>query len=113
VARQNGTGAEPSSSRRGTEPPRQIELDDIALEISRGDVEAGGAPMFFSVAIAAQTLGVSDDTVYELVQRGALPCLCIGRRRVIPRRAVELVVAHLLADFDPGGVADQLSALTK
>jgi len=69
--------------------------------------------MFFSVAIAAQTLGVSDDTVYELVQRGALPCLCIGRRRVIPRRAVELVVEHLLADFDPGGVADQLSALTK
>ena len=69
--------------------------------------------MFFSVATVAQAFGVSDDTVYALVQRGALPCLCIGRRRVIPRRAVELVVEHLLADFDPRCVADQLSALTK
>jgi len=66
--------------------------------------------LFFSVATAAQTLGVSDDTVYELVQRGELPSLRIGRRRVIPRRAVELVVEHLLADFDPSILADRLSA---
>jgi excisionase family DNA binding protein len=78
----------------------------LPSELRRPDEVA----LFFSVATAAQTLGVSDDTVYELVRRGELPSLRIGRRRVIPRQAVELVVEHLLADFDPGLLADRLSA---
>ncbi len=67
-------------------------------------------PLFLSVAEAARTLGVSDDMVYELLQRGELPGLSIGRRRVIPRRAVELIVEQLLAEFDPSQLALHFSA---
>ena len=53
-----------------------------------------------SVSEAAELLGVSDDLVYELTQRGELPCVRFGRRKVIPRRAIELVVEAALANFD-------------
>ena len=67
--------------------------------------------LFMSVAEAARALGVSDDTVYELLQRGQLPGLRIGRRRLIPRRAIDLIVEQLLADFDPKYLAIQLAGL--
>jgi excisionase family DNA binding protein len=54
-----------------------------------------------SVAEAADVLGISDDLVYELVARGELPCLHLGRRRVIPRRAIELVIERAMEGFDP------------
>jgi excisionase family DNA binding protein len=53
-----------------------------------------------SVSEAAKLLGVSDDLVYELTARGDLPCVRFGRRKVIPRRAIELVVEAALAHFD-------------
>jgi excisionase family DNA binding protein len=65
--------------------------------------------LFMSVAEAARALGVSDDTVYELLQRGQLPGLRIGRRRVIPRRAIDLIVEQLLAGFDPRHLARHLA----
>jgi excisionase family DNA binding protein len=57
-----------------------------------------------SVAEAAHLLGVSDDLVYELVERGELPCVRFGRRRLIPRRALDLVIEAALVDFDPSRV---------
>ena len=77
------------------------------------ETRAGSGPLFLSVPAAAEALAVSDDTVYELLHRGELPCLRIGRRRVIPRRAVELVVEHLLDGFDPGQLAARLAAPTE
>lgn len=71
--------------------------------------DADSAPQFLSVADTAAILAVSDDSIYDLVERGELPCLHIGRRRVIPRRAVDLVVEHLLTDFDPERLAARLS----
>ncbi len=56
--------------------------------------------LVLSVAEAAEALGVSDDLVYELTERGDLPCLRFGRRKLIPRRAVELLVEAAIADFD-------------
>ncbi len=56
--------------------------------------------LVLSVAEAAEALGVSDDLVYELTERGELPCLRFGRRKLIPRRAVELLVEAAIADFD-------------
>ena len=41
--------------------------------------------LVLSIAEAAEALGVSDDLVYELTERGDLPCLRLGRRKVIPR----------------------------
>jgi excisionase family DNA binding protein len=62
-----------------------------------------------SVAAVARTLGVSADAVYELVHRGELPSLRIGRRLVVPRRAVEVIVEQLLAHFDAKRVVARLS----
>ena len=50
-----------------------------------------------SVREAAVLLGVSDDLVYELTARGELPCLHLGRRRMIPRRAVDLRLEKCVA----------------
>jgi excisionase family DNA binding protein len=43
---------------------------------------------------AAQVLGISRALAYELVARGELPSLRLGRRIVIPRRALELVLSR-------------------
>ncbi|MDQ4134194.1 MAG: helix-turn-helix domain-containing protein [Actinomycetota bacterium] len=57
----------------------------------------------------AQLLGVSDDLVYELVARGELPRVRLGRRKVIPRAAIELVVNEALAGFDTSVVRATLT----
>lgn len=45
-----------------------------------------------SVEEAAQVLGISRALAYELVRRGDLPRLQLGRRVVVPRRALEELV---------------------
>ena len=42
-----------------------------------------------SIEEAAGMLGISRAHAYELVRRGALPRLRLGRRVVIPRKALE------------------------
>lgn len=69
--------------------------------------------LVLSVAEAAAALGVSDDLVYELTERGELPCLRFGRRKVIPRRAIELLVESAIADFDATAVVTSLDAGTE
>jgi len=46
-----------------------------------------------SVEEAALMLGISRALAYELVRRGDLPRLRLGRRIVVPRRALEELVA--------------------
>lgn len=53
-------------------------------------------PLVLSVAEAAASVCVSDDLVYELLRRGMLPCLQTGSRKVVPRRAMEMLVEHTL-----------------
>ncbi|HSH60096.1 MAG TPA: helix-turn-helix domain-containing protein [Acidimicrobiales bacterium] len=67
-------------------------------------VEGRLGPVVLSVAEAADVLGISDDLVYELVARRELPCLRFGRRRVIPRRAIDLVIERAMEGFDPGTI---------
>lgn len=83
--------------------------DVLEAEPADGRPPETACPAFLSVAMAAETLSVSDDTIYEILNRGELPCLRLGRRRVIPRRAVELVIERLLADFDPDRLAARLA----
>ena len=52
-----------------------------------------GAKPALSVAEAAELLGVSRALTYELVKRGELPSVRLGRRIVVPRRAVEQLLA--------------------
>ena len=60
------------------------------------------AKLVLSIAEAAAVLGVSDDLVYELTARGELPCLRLGRRRVIPTIAIQAVIDGCLEDFRSG-----------
>lgn len=54
-----------------------------------------------SVSEAARLLGVSRALAYELVARGELPSLRLGRRVVVPRKALE----RLLDTEDRAGLA--------
>jgi excisionase family DNA binding protein len=49
-------------------------------------------PLVFSVAEAAAMLGISNDLAYDLITTGELPALRLGRRLVIPRRALLALV---------------------
>jgi excisionase family DNA binding protein len=49
-------------------------------------------PLTVSVVDAAELLGISRAFAYELVARGELPSVRLGRRVVIPRRALEALV---------------------
>lgn len=49
-------------------------------------------PLTVNVVDAARMLGISRAFAYELVARGELPSVRLGRRVVIPRRALEALV---------------------
>ena len=49
--------------------------------------------MTLSVEEAAIVLGISRALAYELIRRGDLPQLRLGRRVVVPRQALEDLVA--------------------
>ena len=55
--------------------------------------------LVLSIAEAAEVLGVSDDLIYELTARGELPCLRLGRRKVIPTVAIQAVIDGTLEGF--------------
>ncbi len=63
-----------------------------------------------SVSEAAKALGLSDDLIYALTERGDLPCLRFGRRKVIPRRAIEVMIEKAMDGFDPDTVLVRLIA---
>jgi len=49
-------------------------------------------PLTLSVSDAAHRLGTSRAFAYELVARGELPSLRLGRRVVVPRNALQHLV---------------------
>ena len=55
--------------------------------------------LVLSIAEAAEVLGVSDDLIYELTARGELPCVRLGRRKVIPTVAIQAVIDGCLEGF--------------
>ena len=58
-------------------------------------------PLVYAVPETAHLLGVSRAFAYELVRRGELPSLRLGRRVVVPRRAVEELLRRRQAGPDP------------
>ena len=46
----------------------------------------------FSPAEVAQVLGISLNNVYALVREGAIPSLRLGRRILIPRKELDLLM---------------------
>lgn len=63
----------------------------------------------FSVAETAHVLGVSEMTVYRLIEAGDLPAVVLRRRKRVPRRAVELLLDRALVDFNPDRLLPQLA----
>ena len=58
--------------------------------------------LVLSVTEAAGLLGISRGLAYELVARGELPSLRLGRRIVVPRGALEALLEAEVADpVDP------------
>lgn len=48
----------------------------------------------FTIPEAAELLGIGRGSAYEAVKRGEIPVIMIGRRRVVPRTALD----HMLAN---------------
>ncbi|MCP4224125.1 MAG: helix-turn-helix domain-containing protein [Actinomycetia bacterium] len=49
-------------------------------------------PLTISVTEAAKLLGIGRGTAYECVRTGELPSIKLGRRIVIPRRALDALL---------------------
>lgn len=54
-----------------------------------------------TVEEAADVLGISRSLAYELVRRGAIPSLHLGRRIVVPIRGLEALVEECAAPQAP------------
>ena len=57
--------------------------------------DAGNQPLLLSVSEAAELLGIHRATVYDLLATGQLRSTTLGRRRLIPRTALEAFVSAL------------------
>ncbi len=67
-----------------------IPLDEE--QSGRGPTPAGGRTAnraTITVTEAAEVLGISRSTAYELARDGTLPSLRLGRRLVVPRHALQ------------------------
>jgi excisionase family DNA binding protein len=53
-------------------------------------------PLLLPVREAARRLGIGRDRCYELVRRGELRAVAVGRRRLIPRSELEVWIARQL-----------------
>jgi excisionase family DNA binding protein len=57
-----------------------------------------GDRLTVTVAEAGDLLGISRGLAYELVQRGELPAVRLGRRIVVPVRAIEALLDQVVAE---------------
>src|SRR4051794_13759710 len=62
---------------------------------SRAQVAESSRPLLLSVNQAAELLGIHRATIYDLIATGQLRSTTLGRRRLIPRAALESFVAAL------------------
>ena len=61
--------------------------------------------LVYTVAEAGELLGISRAFAYELVARGELPVICLGRRRLVPKVALLALVGRGQSEA-PGSVSD-------
>jgi len=60
-----------------------------------GDTTRNEERLVWSVEEAARLLGISRAHAYELVARGELPHLRLGRRVVVPKHAIETLITRV------------------
>jgi len=56
--------------------------------------------LVYTVAEAGQLLGISRAFAYELVARGEIPVIRLGRRRLVPKVALITLIAEGFEDPD-------------
>jgi excisionase family DNA binding protein len=61
----------------------------MALEKRLAKEPAPTERLTFSIPETAQLLGISRGLAYDLARRGELPTMRFGRRRVVPRAALD------------------------
>lgn len=83
-------------ARNGVYPPQEFDALVDALAVRSGPERSLvgqatdiGEPVTVSYAEAARRLGVSLSTVRRAVAAGQLPCVSVGRRRLIPTAALD------------------------
>jgi excisionase family DNA binding protein len=59
-----------------------------------------GARQVYTVAEAAQVLGIARGSAYQAIQRGELPSIRIGRRILVSRSGLEKILSS--ASFQAG-----------
>ena len=60
---------------------------------------AAEAPRLLSIKYACHILGLSRTTLYALMASGQLRSVTVGRRRFVPRDAIEEFIASLPAEY--------------
>lgn len=60
-----------------------------------------GDRLVLTIAEAADVLGISRAFAYELAARGEIPILRLGRRRLVPRKALLAMVGEEATDAVP------------
>lgn len=66
----------------------------------------------FTIAEAAETIGVSQDTVYRLIQRGEVRSVLLGKRRLIPRASLLKVLGVAAEEPEDRAVANNSEAFS-
>jgi excisionase family DNA binding protein len=67
--------------------------------LTHGEVEAAETPRLLSITEACRLLGFSRTTLYAQLASGRLLSVTVGRRRLIPRDAIEAFIAALPAEY--------------
>jgi excisionase family DNA binding protein len=60
----------------------------------------GSMPEVLTPTEAAAILRIGRSTMYELIRAGAVPSVRLGRRLIIPRRAVEQLLGSAVSPVD-------------
>lgn len=87
----------PAAPRTSTEP---------GFDESRGN-EGADLPGVMTVAEAAAYLRISRGSAYEAARRGQLPTIRIGRRLLVPRAALDRLLAETTGSASEGGSRDR------
>ena len=69
-----------------------------AMTISHRTLQSSEDRLVYTVAEAGELLGISRAFAYELVARGDLPVICLGRRRLVPKVALLALVGQSAAE---------------
>lgn len=78
---------------------------DADAGTASGAITTGGDRLTLAVEEAAAALGISRASGYEAARRGEIPCIRIGRRILVPRIALDRLLAAALPDPSDGAEA--------